>query len=61
MKIALFSPIVLSIILLVLFIRQPVRSSDPVYTTLEDWIRQEAVAFSIDSSESFNASIDKVI
>lgn len=31
------------------------------YNTLEDWIQQEAIPFSIDSSESLNASIDKVI
>ena len=37
------------------------RSSDPVYTTLDNWIRQEAIPFSVDSSETFNASIDKVI
>ena len=38
------------------------RSSDPaVYTTLDDWILHEAVPFSVDSSETFNASIDRVI
>ena len=37
------------------------RSSDPVYTTLDNWIRHEAIPFSVDSSETFNASIDKVI
>jgi erythromycin esterase len=37
------------------------RSSDPVYVTLDDWILNEAVPFSVDSSETFNASIDKVI
>ena len=37
------------------------RSSDPVYTTLEDWILHEAIPFSVGSSETFNASIDKVI
>jgi|GEM_PF-133490 len=37
------------------------RNSDPVYTTLDDWILHEAIPFSIDSSETFNASIDKVI
>jgi erythromycin esterase-like protein len=35
------------------------RSSDQVYTTLDQWIRQEAISFSADSSETFNASIDK--
>ncbi|KCZ71883.1 erythromycin esterase-like enzyme [Candidatus Methanoperedens nitroreducens] len=37
------------------------RSSDPVYTTLNDWILHEAIPFSVDSSETFNASINKVI
>ena len=26
------------------------RNSDPVYTTLDDWILHEAIPFSIDSS-----------
>ena len=33
----------------------------PTYATLDDWILHEAIPFSIDSSETFNASIDKVI
>ena len=37
------------------------RSSDPVYTTLDDWILHETIPFSVDSSETFNASIDSVI
>jgi erythromycin esterase-like protein len=37
------------------------RSSDPVYITLDDWILHESVPFSVDSSETLNASIDKVI
>jgi len=32
-----------------------------VYVTLDDWILNEAIPFSIDSSQTFNASIDKVI
>ena len=32
-----------------------------MYTTLDDWILHEAIPFSIDSSETFNASIDRVI
>lgn len=36
-------------------------SSTPTYTTIEDWIQQEAIPFSVDSSETFNASVDKVI
>ena len=39
----------------------PERSSGPVYSTLDDWILHEAIPFSVDSSETFNASIDKVI
>ena len=37
------------------------RGSDPVYATLNDWILKEAIQFSLDSSESFNNSVDKVI
>lgn len=37
------------------------RSSDQVYTTLDQWIRQEAISFSADSSETFKASIDKLM
>jgi erythromycin esterase len=37
------------------------RSSYPVYTTLDDWVLHEAIPFSVDSSETFNASIDRVI
>jgi erythromycin esterase len=33
----------------------------PTHTTLDDWTAREATAFSVDSSETFNASIDKVI
>jgi erythromycin esterase-like protein len=36
------------------------RSSDPVYTTLDDWILHEAIPFSVDSPKTFNA-VDKVI
>jgi len=36
-------------------------SSDPEYTTLDDWILHEAIPFSVDSSENFNASVDRVI
>jgi erythromycin esterase len=32
-----------------------------MHATLDNWIRHEAIPFSIDSSETFNASIDKVI
>ena len=29
--------------------------------TLSEWIRHDAVSFSLDSSETFNAAVDKVI
>jgi len=37
------------------------RSSKPVYPTLDDWIRREAIPFSVDSFETLHAAIDKVI
>lgn len=37
------------------------RSSDPAYTTLDDWILHEAIPFSVDSPENLNAAVDKVI
>ena len=37
------------------------RSSDPVYVTLDDWVLHEAIPFSVDSSETFNASLDRFI
>ncbi len=37
------------------------KSPDPAYATLDDWILREAISFSVDSSQTFNASIDKVI
>ncbi|MCX6673816.1 MAG: erythromycin esterase family protein [Methanothrix sp.] len=37
------------------------RSSHPAYATLDDWILHEAISFSIDSSQTFNASIDRVM
>jgi erythromycin esterase-like protein len=36
-------------------------SQGPVSTTPDDWIRNEAVSFSPDSSESCNAALDRVI
>ena len=39
----------------------PERSSGPEYSTHDDWILHEAIPLSFDSSETFNASIDKVI
>ena len=37
------------------------KSSDQMYTTLDDWILREAIPFSVDSSDTFNASVDKLI
>lgn len=37
------------------------KNSDLVYTTLDEWTRQEAIPFSVDSSESFNTSVDKLM
>ncbi len=39
----------------------PQRNPAPVYTTLDDWIAREAIPFSVDSPETFNAAVDKVI
>src|SRR5262249_23928922 len=33
----------------------------PVHATLDDWIAREAVPFSVDSPETFNAAVDAVI
>jgi len=33
----------------------------PMYATLDDWIAREAIPFAIDSPQSFNAAVDKVI
>ena len=32
-----------------------------MYATLDNWIQNEAILFSIDSSETFNDSVDKVV
>jgi len=37
------------------------RHSDPVYANLEDWILHEAIPFSIDLPETFNAAVDEVV
>jgi len=37
------------------------KSPDPTYATLDDWILHEAIPFSLDSSQTFNASIDNVM
>jgi erythromycin esterase len=33
----------------------------PTYVTLDDWIAREAIPFSIDSPETFNAAIDRMV
>lgn len=44
-----------------LFLQNNSRHSGQVYSTLDDWIRQEAIPFSFDSSGSFNTAVDRVI
>jgi erythromycin esterase len=34
---------------------------DPTYATLDDWIAREAIPFSVDSPETFDAAVDEVI
>ncbi|WMW21371.1 erythromycin esterase family protein [Methanolobus mangrovi] len=33
----------------------------PIYSTLADWIQQAAIPFSLDSSETFSAAVDRLI
>ncbi len=33
----------------------------PMHVTLDDWIEREAIPFSLDSSRTFNAAVDKVV
>jgi erythromycin esterase len=35
--------------------------SAPIHITLDDWIASEAIPFSVDSSETFNVAVDKLI
>jgi len=37
------------------------KSPGPAYATLDDWIRHEAIPFSLDSPQSFNACVDRVM
>ena len=37
------------------------KSPAPLYATLEEWILHESIPFSLDSSESLNAAIDKLV
>lgn len=39
----------------------PQRGPGPAYTTLDDWILHEAIPFSVDSSETLNAAVDRVV
>ncbi|MDD4446538.1 MAG: hypothetical protein PHN61_02540, partial [Methanothrix sp.] len=36
-------------------------SPAPVYATLDEWIKQEAIAFSLDSAPSLDACVDRVM
>ncbi len=36
-------------------------TSAPAYATLDDWVQKEAIPFAVDTPESFNAAIDKVV
>ena len=38
----------------------PQNRPSPVYPTLEDWIRHDAIPFSIDSAETLDAAVDRV-
>ena len=33
----------------------------PTYATLDDWIAREAIPFSLNSPETFNAAVDRSI
>jgi len=37
------------------------KSPSPVYATLDDWILHEAIPFSLDSPQTLNASIDRIM
>ncbi|HEX3014494.1 MAG TPA: erythromycin esterase family protein, partial [Methanobacterium sp.] len=37
------------------------KSSKSIYNTLNEWIQNEAISLSLDSSETFNESIDKIM
>jgi erythromycin esterase len=37
------------------------RGSDPAYATIDEWISHEAIPFSVNSSETLNASVDRVV
>lgn len=75
MKINVIFLIVLCVIVLVMFLRRSPRSSAKIrpvgppalshattmHATLDDWIRHEAIPFSVDSSETFNAGVAKIV
>lgn len=39
----------------------PNRQRQPTYATLDDWIAQEAIPFSLDSPQRFNAAVDRMM
>src|SRR5687768_16336385 len=41
--------------------RHPNSPPSPAYTTLDEWIAQEAIPFALDSPSSFNAAVDKLV
>jgi erythromycin esterase len=36
------------------------KNYSPVYSTIDDWIQNEAIPFSVDSFQTFNAAVDKL-
>src|SRR5258708_39960657 len=40
---------------------RPMTHPAPIHATLNDWIAREAIPFSVDAPETFNAAVDKVI
>ncbi len=40
---------------------RPMTHPTPLHATLDDWIAREAIPFSVDAPETFNAAVDKVI
>src|SRR5437899_8433276 len=40
---------------------RPMTHPAPIHATLDDWIAREAIPFSVDAPETFNAAVDKVI
>lgn len=71
MKMALIFLTVFCVILLAMLLcrphggsawRCPINTTNPTtYSTLDDWIKREAISFSMDSAASLNAAIDKAV